>query len=120
MLVWATAYPERGPSVLKALPASVVDPSQALDAWSALARRLAGYGVRIQFGTPPDGMVSDWNPVNNLLVIRAGADLDDQVWVLQNMFFYLAIGVHAAPMAVRKPILSLVPEQRQPLDEQTA
>ena len=106
--------------MLKALPEPVRDPSQTLDAWAALARRLADYGVRIRFGVTPPGMHSDWDSVTKLLILREGIDLVDQVWLLQQYFNFIAMGPRSAPLAVRKPILTLVPAPRGPMDAETA
>jgi hypothetical protein len=81
--------------------------------------RLAKYGVVLRFEPLPARLLGDWNSITDTLVIRADAPMEDQVWLMGQVWSYLAIGPHAAA-ARPAPLLSLVPAQRKALDEQTA
>lgn len=86
------------------------DLPQCLDAWVDITSRLArSYGVRVQYHTTmPDEDLGEWDPVTATFAIRADADLPQQVWILQELWRYLAIGPHASPTAIREPLLRLV------------
>ena len=85
------------------------DLPQCLDAWVDITSRLArSYGVRVHYHAMPVEDLGEWDPVTTTLDIRSDADLPQQVWILQELWRYLAIGPHASPAAVREPLLRLV------------
>lgn len=102
-------------------PEPVRDPLQTLDGWSSVIRRLVDtYGVNVVFCELPPHQLGDWDSVSNRLLIRTDAYLCDQVWLLQQMWNYLAVGPHASAGARRQPVLSLVSDQREAPGSQTA
>lgn len=106
--------------MLTALPAPVRDPQQVLIGWAQRVDRLAKYGVVMRFEPLPSHLLGDWNSTTDTLIIRADAPLEDQVWLMGQLWSHLAIGPHAAA-GVRPPsMLSLVPIPRSDLDERTA
>lgn len=97
----------------------VRDLFECLDAWMALARRLARrFGVAIRFVAMAEAELGEWHSATSTLYVRFGAALEHQVLLLHQLWAYLAIGPHAAPDAHRQPVLQLVPPPRVALDHQ--
>jgi hypothetical protein len=106
--------------VLSALPAPVRDPEQVLLGWTQRVDRLVKYGVVLRFEPLPAHLLGDWHSATDTLVIRAGAPLEDQVWLMGQVWSYLAIGPHASVGVRPASRLSLVPAPREAPDTQTA
>lgn len=88
-------------------------PQQAIREWAGLTARLEEVGVCIEVATLPRDIVGELDEEAGVLRIRTDAPLDDQLWLLQQAWNWLAIGPHAAPSGQVVPRLRLViPPQR--------
>lgn len=81
--------------------------------WVELVQDLRALGVAVRYGSDvPDETVGEIDE-DGTLWVRTGAPFEDQIWLMQQCWNYLAIGPHASPSAQVVPRLRLVlPEQR--------
>jgi hypothetical protein len=100
-----------------ALPAPLRDPARCLNDLVDLAHRLTDQlGVTICYIDMPDGDLGDWHGPTRTLYIRKGCHIEDQTWLLTQLWLLLTIGPEAAPAARRVAHLRLVPPQRDAAD----
>jgi hypothetical protein len=81
------------------------------------AQRLHTLGIAVRYTDMPVEGVGDLDEDAGVLWVRAGADPDDQVWVMTEAWNFIAIGAHASPTAKIQPKLQLVPAPRAASDE---
>jgi hypothetical protein len=88
-------------------------PQHLLLGWVHLAQRINAIGIDVTTCTSPDCDLAYLDEETGVLCIRADADPEDQFWVMQQAWNWLAIGPHASPYAKVQPALRLVlPQQR--------
>lgn len=90
---------------------AVRDPEQCLRGYIEARRRLIedlNIGIVHVLHYPP-GDVGDWDSVTRTLQIRKSAHIEDQIWIMQQVWTLLSIGAWAADAAIPQPILTLVP-----------
>lgn len=88
-------------------------PQNLLIGWVQVAQRLTELGINITHVPMPSTSLGELNEATSVLEVRDDADPEDQVWLLQQVWNWLAIGPHGSPFARVQPLLRLVlPEQR--------
>ncbi|HLU75598.1 MAG TPA: hypothetical protein VKZ82_25715 [Nonomuraea sp.] len=98
--------------MLRAL-ATTRHPQLALLGWAAIAYRLEATGVSIEMAGLPEDTLGELDEEAGVLRIRQGAPLDDQMWLMQQAWNWIAIGPHATPFARVVPRLRLVEPPRE-------
>lgn len=100
---------------------SVQHPKQALDGLAGALARLAQLDVEVRYTRSPTAAISRYDGRTRVLTVRSDTCLEDQVWVLSQAWFHVAIGPWASQ--ARKvvtlhvvPNLPSVPTQREDLD----
>lgn len=93
------------------------DPHQCLDGLASVAKRLTiDLDVRIRHTQLPPDELGVWDSVTRTLCVRYGAPLEDQLWLLLQLWQLLVVGPCATHAAIYEPHLRLVPELRAAID----
>lgn len=86
---------------------------QCLDGFIDVLRRLSvEWGITVEHATLPPRDLGEFDPNTRTVRIRCDAPLEDQVWLLSDLWFILTFGPHATRTARRQSHLQLVPQPR--------
>jgi hypothetical protein len=105
----------KAPAMQLARNYTLRDPQQCLAGFQAAQTRLVrDLHIAIDYVAYHGAELGEWDSITRTLRIRHGAELEDQLWLMQQLWMLLTVGPHAAHAAIRQPVLTIVPAPREP------
>lgn len=97
----------------QALTSRTPHPEVCLDGYVSVLHRLATeWAITVEHAPLPATQVGAFDPTSRTVQLRADAAIEDQLWLLVDLWFLLTIGRHSTSGARPQPHLYLVPAPR--------